>query len=404
MAIDPRISLQLRPLNLAQPLQIFNQAMAQAKQNQLLPGALQLQQQQVESGQQALEAGRLNLQSAKDKQDLKSIAEFSLLNQDALNKATQGDTMALQTALASRGRDLLNQGRDASQTFEALQMIQQGDTQGAVSSLKNAEVLAQNVGLLGQSQLTAGQRDRSALVKELEGATTESGMLKPIEQLTAKQKLAAVEGGLIPRAAISAQERIASTPELTTAVAESQAQITGATEGSKLDVKARKLPSIESAVQKAKAMAKEQGLAFTDLNRSKAALPSLTKTIDELKMLAPIATSTLAGRGFDALSKELGFGATKGSTARTKFTALIQNQILPLLKPTFGGNTSDNELNQLKLTLADPNDAPENKIAALDAFLDQQKLKIESQERELSGIQEQQSQVLRFDAQGNLIQ
>ena len=99
--------------------------------------------------------------------------------------------------------------------------------------------------------------------------------------------------------------------------------------------------------------------------------------------LATIATSTMGGRTFDFASRELGFGSTKGATARAKFVATIANQVLPLLKPTFGGSFSIQEGQELKASLADPDVSPEEKLAQLTAFLDQKERDILSKQREL---------------------
>jgi hypothetical protein len=393
MAIDPRISLAVQQASVAPAIDLFNRVKQQRIQNQALPGQMLAQELSNRLREQQIARGGIDLENAENQRDIASLAQFSILNKEALQQANDGDSTALQQALQARIQQLGPERSQQSQ--EALQMIQSGQGQQAANLLGNSVNLAARSGLLNQSQLTAGQRELSQKTEILKGVEfDQSGNVINPENLTTEQRLVLMQEGFTPRRTGSSAITAATTPGLTKQVAESEATIAGAKEGATLDVKSKKLPAIESAIQKAKDLAKQEGIAFTDLNRSKAALPSLEKTIGELKTLAPIATSTLAGRGFDALAKELGFGATKGSTAKVKFTSLIQNQILPLLKPTFGGNTSDNELNQLKLTLADPNDAPENKIAALDAFLSQQKLKIESQEREIQGLQGANTQTI----------
>lgn len=110
---------------------------------------------------------------------------------------------------------------------------------------------------------------------------------------------------------------------------------------------------------------------MTDLERSRAALPGLNEAVGELRKLSSIATETFAGRAFDTVSKELGFGPTKGKTARTKFIAVIDNQVLPLLKETFGAAFTVQEGENLKATMGDPNASHEERMAQLDAFIAQ---------------------------------
>lgn len=172
--------------------------------------------------------------------------------------------------------------------------------------------------------------------------------------------------------------------------------------GAQLDLK----PEIEAKVTSARAIAADRGEVFTELNQMKAALPSLQSTVAALRELAPIATSTLGGSVFDTVVKESGFGSTTGATAKAKFIAIINNQVLPLLKPTFGAAFTVQEGESLKATMGDPTATPAEKMAQLDAFIDQKIRDIETKEAQLQQPvgAPQQVQVMRFDEQGNLIQ
>ena len=200
--------------------------------------------------------------------------------------------------------------------------------------------------------------------------------------------------GLKPRAVGSAAQTIASTGS-TTDIARSEAEIAGAKEGakvtSKAEAKARSAPliakteaEIQTAIQQEKAAAKSRGETESELKAAKAALPSLIGVVENLKSLAPIATSTYSGRAFDAIARETGFGATEGAEARAKFIAIIDNQVLPLLKQTFGAAFTVQEGENLKRTMGDPNASPEEKIAQLNAFIENKVREIEVKERELS--------------------
>jgi len=164
----------------------------------------------------------------------------------------------------------------------------------------------------------------------------------------------------------------------------------GAREEAKLEKQLIFKPQIETAVTEAKALATERGEAFTDLSRAQAALPGLNDAVSQLRELAQIATSTIGGRIFDAAVRETGFGATTGATARSKFIAIINNQVLPLLKPTFGAAFTVQEGAELKATMGDPDTTPEQKMAQLDAFIDQKVRDIETKQRQLdqgAGVQ-----------------
>ena len=145
----------------------------------------------------------------------------------------------------------------------------------------------------------------------------------------------------------------------------------GAEEGAKLEQQLRFKPQIQGAVKEAELQATARGEALTDLQRAEAAMPGLEETIAELRDLAPIATSTIGGKIFDEAVKQSGFGATEGANARAKFVAIIDNQVLPLLRDTFGAAFTEAEGERLRATMGDPDASPEQKIAQLDAFIKQ---------------------------------
>ena len=240
-------------------------------------------------------------------------------------------------------------------------------------------------------------------------------MIHPLASVKADPNLETVEGkaaavalGIEARASTSAQERIATDPVLTTAVAGSQAEIqgaiSGAREGGKLTQQRKHLPEIRAAVTIAEKEASERGEVLTSLARSKAALPGLTDAVDQLKELAPIATSTFGGKIFDAAIKQTGFGSTKGATAKAKFIAIVNNQVLPLLKETFGAAFTAQEGESLKATMGDPEASPAEKMVQLDAFIAQKLRDIETREVQLNQQQTKTAPtIIRFDAQGNQI-
>lgn len=226
---------------------------------------------------------------------------------------------------------------------------------------------------------------------------------------TVEGKAAAVALGIEARASTSANERIAVDPVLSSAVAVSQAEIEGAKsvarEGGKLKQQLKHKPSITKAVKLAEKEATERGEVLTDLARMEASLPGIREVVNELVELSSIATSTFAGRIFDSAVKESGFGSTKGADAKAKLIAIVDNQVLPLLKETFGAAFTVQEGENLKASLVDPNSSPAEKRAQLDAFIAQKERNIRTKQSQLdAGQAAQPTTVIRFDAQGNQVQ
>jgi hypothetical protein len=326
---------------------------------------------------------------------LKSLSDFS---QTALPRLLAGDTSGVQSLLLQRRQSLLSaaasgQQVDTTETDEALQLLQ-----------TNPELLAQRMqqAIDAQSQIAATGQGATAGEREFQTLTA---LVKADPELkTPEAQAAAVKLGLRPRAGLSAAERIATDPRLSEKVAAAEAEKEGAKEGAKLGQQLKFKPLIQSAIKLAEEEARAQGESLTTLKRARAALPGLLETVGALRQLAPVATSTFGGKAFNTVVKELGFGATKGATARAKFVALIDNQILPLLRETFGAAFTQKEGETLKATMGDPDASPEEKIAQLDAFIEQKMRSIETSERETAPTGSSGGTVLRFDAQGNLIQ
>lgn len=143
-------------------------------------------------------------------------------------------------------------------------------------------------------------------------------------------------------------------------------------------------PLITKAVTEATAAAKERGETLTDLARMEATLPGLQESVAELYQLADVATYTLGGQAWDEAVKQTGFGSTKGGTARAQFISIVDNQILPLLRMTFGAAFTAKEGDALRATLGDPNNTPDAKKAALDAFIAQKERNIRGKQLQLA--------------------
>jgi hypothetical protein len=435
MAIDPRISLLNQPLNVGQRvgsaisnvagLDLITQQREQAPfQNQLLQLQAELGQAQQPSQLQVAEeaASPLAQLNRRDQARLQSVVQGA---QELSPLLEANDITGARSQLIARKARLTKLGLPTETTDESLELLD-SNPDLLRQRVGQALQLGRQSGLLKGSGVSVGQREFETLVEIAKGDP---------EGKTIEGRAAGVKLGTIAKASSSAAERIATDPVLTSAVAASTAEIAGAketaTEGAKLTQQLKHKPAITRAVKLAEKEATERGEVLTSLNRSKAALPGLLTAVGELRELATLATSTFGGKLFDAGVKQTGFGSTKGATARAKFIAIINNQVLPLLKETFGAAFTVQEGESLKATMGDPDSTPEEKMAQLDAFIAQKRRDVETKQRQLDlqSIPESirqpqpsitaqpttqqpteqpttptQPTIIRFDAQGNLLQ
>lgn len=317
-----------------------------------------------------------------------------------------------------QGIEALAQGYQNKQTAEvnaqkqqqAMQLLDQASQLSDTDPQASQQAFMQAVQIAPEfvSQVTGMMKQR----REAQGNVSSLSQ-QEFEQLTAgmtpeeKEQARRIKLGLAPRAVGSSAMTISDTGKAED-VAESESIIAGAKAQAAEEGKSRGISTTSNIVGKAKAdiaravkaaevQGKSKGESVTQLDSAKAALPSLIGVVDSLKTLAPVATNTYSGKAFDFLAKEAGFGATKGAEARAKFIAIIDNQVLPLLKQTFGAAFTATEGEALKKTMGDPDASAEAKIAQLNSFIENKVREIEVKERELgaeSQPQEQQSETI----------
>lgn len=140
---------------------------------------------------------------------------------------------------------------------------------------------------------------------------------------------------------------------------------------------------IKSAEESAKVIGKEQGEAKAGLQSQLSKLPELENAVKELSNIGKKATYTVAGRSRDFLLREAGLPVTESAIARKEYISKVDNQILPLLRDTFGAQFTQKEGESLKQTLGDPNASPKEKDAVLKSFIEQKKATIESTKRQI---------------------
>jgi len=121
------------------------------------------------------------------------------------------------------------------------------------------------------------------------------------------------------------------------------------------------------------AAGKASASAASELAEMERNMPGLLAVVAELNDLADIATYTLAGQARDELAKQTGADPSEGAIARARYIATVDNQVLPLLRQTFGAAFTAKEGDTLRQTLGDPNKSPEEKKAVLDAFIAQKR-------------------------------
>lgn len=146
------------------------------------------------------------------------------------------------------------------------------------------------------------------------------------------------------------------------------------------------MPETRQKQAAAAEVGKELGAAEAKLIAMEAALPALNQVTDKLSKLGKIATYTSTGQARDTALRELGMDIPDAAVARTEYMTTIDNEVLPLLRDTFGAAFTVEEGNRLRSTLGNENMSPSEKDAALRSFIDAKK-------REIGKLQRQTGQV-----------
>ncbi len=314
---------------------------------------------------------------AAEQQRREDVGEaFALYNQfkedDSIFRQTLSGKMV-------QARELGN--LEDAEEYEALFNMDKATAEAELMGIlmQNSDLLPSNalggaMGLGGASDKNVGGRVN--FVKQV-GTDEETG--KPIYQNFA-QTLTQGNAGLTSQETAFGPSFIEGQPN---PVNSSAIDKTAGQTQAKLDIESKELPKLRASILKATKRAESAADDESKLSALKANWPVIQDMAETLRALSTKATYTMAGKGFDLLLKEFGFGATKGSTARAKYQSVIDNQILPLLKATFGTAFTEGEGKRLTATLGDPDAAPEEKIAQLDAFLSSQQSQMDTLERKM---------------------
>jgi hypothetical protein len=138
----------------------------------------------------------------------------------------------------------------------------------------------------------------------------------------------------------------------------------GSTSGQLASLPDKKKVIEETAVTEK--LSAELANALSDIETFESNMPTLEKDLDYLKGLNNIATYTTAGKALDWGMRQSGMYPREAAIAAEEASAFVLTNVLPQLKPIFGGAISDAELKVLKDTWGDPNKSPAEKNAALN--------------------------------------
>lgn len=141
-------------------------------------------------------------------------------------------------------------------------------------------------------------------------------------------------------------------------------------------------PKISRATEAGKQLGEEDA----NLMAAEAALPQLEQAVTTLSQLGKKATYTMAGQLRDAAVRQMGFGATEGAKAREAYVAHVKNNVLPLLRRTFGAAFTRAEGDSLLATFGDPNKSPEEKDSVLQALIEDKIATIGTMQRQTGKI------------------
>jgi len=165
-------------------------------------------------------------------------------------------------------------------------------------------------------------------------------------------RAAQIELGLQPRAGISAQERIAGDPSLSTQVAASGAQQAGASEGARLNAQLATKPAIEGAVTTARVTAEGQArstnpeaqkaiqMEITSARDTIAQIDNLTSNDDYLKAISGIRGKLTPIPGTPGFDAEVAFNQFKDSLTLEnlgKMSGVLTDRDIQLLSSAASG-------------------------------------------------------------------
>lgn len=343
MAVDPNISMQTQQANIAP---VINQA-AQTDQSNAL------------TAEQTLKAHYDNM-GERDKQRLQSTIVGAAQLKPYLDK---GDVEGAHDFLVKRQQALQSrmgagENVDTQETDYALDKLRKGDIAGLQNDVASMMAAGQAYGMIG------GQDGTPSTVKEWQYFNTLNDDQKK-QFLVNKRAGSTVDLGgsqmhLGPdgKPDASYNKTLAPADQPANAGAKANAIATNTATGA------------------------AQGDAQAKLTAMQAQLPRLNQVVEKLHTLGQTATYTKAGVAGNEMARQLGANVPQGANDRQAFMTTIDNEVLPLLRQTFGAQFTVEEGNRLRATLGDVNLSPSEKDVALKAFIESKVGEIQTLQRQ----------------------
>jgi hypothetical protein len=148
------------------------------------------------------------------------------------------------------------------------------------------------------------------------------------------------------------------------------------------------------------AAAKAEGEDHAAMESLGSKMAGLETVVGQLDELADKATYTYAGQAYDAIGKQMGLEPREAALARAEYIAMVDNQVLPLLRETFGAAFTQKEGETLRATLGNANASPSEKKAILRAFIEQKRRDMEALIKRTGGDKQGQQPVNGDDPLG----
>ncbi len=343
MAVDPNLSLQTVQANVAAPI---NQAAtddrnAALSAEQTLQAHYQNMNDREKMRLRSVVTGAAQLKTYLDRGDVEGAHDFLVQRQQRLQQRM------------ANGEDI-----DDQETSYALEKLRSGDLQGLQNDVGAILTAGQAYNMIGGDGLPSS-------VREWQYYNSLSPEQKK-EWLNNKRAGSNVDlGGSVIR--LDAGGNPAATYDKTLAPADRPENAFAKSE----------------AAAAGTAVGGSQGDAQAKLTVMQAQLPRLNQVVTKLSRLGKTATYTKAGVARDTVARELGAKVPQSAVARTSYISMVDNEVLPLLRQTFGAQFTAEEGIRLKNTLGDPDKSPEEKDAVLKAFIEQKMGEIQSLQRQV---------------------
>jgi hypothetical protein len=129
------------------------------------------------------------------------------------------------------------------------------------------------------------------------------------------------------------------------------------------------------------ARGKDEGEARALLDSMISKMPGLESVVKELDGLSTKATHTFTGQAVDFAGRQLNLPPREAAVARQRYISMVDNQVLPMLRDTFGAAFTVKEGETLRATLGNPDLSPQEKQAVLKSFIEQKRRDIEGLQR-----------------------